>query len=371
MRQRRGRKDVAARFPMRHTSSREDGTTNATDAATKGKEIMNRMQALLVVVGGIVSTFVAAAPRTFVASYGSDANPCTITSPCRGFAAALAVTSQAGEIIVLDSAGYGPLTINKGVTITAPAGVYAGITAAPGQDAVIVNAPNDYVVLRGLDIRGASSGVNGINFQAGMGLIVENCAVSYMGYTGIVVSAIDSRVAILGSTLRLNSQYGVAVNVGATVTIANSAIVQNSAMGITAINGSGLTPLSLSVVDSVLTENGSFGIWVDASNPVSTVAVSITGTAIAGSTMGGVSAYSISGATALVTATGNSVVHNGHGFWMSGSAKLVLSRNVISNNSGWGVLLQPGAPVFSAGDNLMNDNFSGPTSAPLSYIPLL
>ncbi|MEO8674016.1 MAG: right-handed parallel beta-helix repeat-containing protein [Casimicrobiaceae bacterium] len=317
-----------------------------------------------------MSAFTAAAPRTFVASYGSDANPCTITSPCRGFAAALAVTSQAGEIIVLDSAGYGPLTINKGVTITAPAGVYAGITAAFGQDAVIVNAPNDYVVLRGLDIRGAGSGVNGINFVAGLGLTVENCAVSYMGYTGIVVSAIDSRVAILGTQLRLNGQYGVAVNVGSTVTIARSAFVQNNAMGINVTNGSGLSPVNLSVVDSVLTSNGSFGVWVDAVLPVSTVAVSITGTTIAGSTMAGVWANSVFGATALVTAGGNSVVQNGHGFWLVGSAKLVLSRNVISNNSGWGVLLQPGAPVFSAGDNLMSDNFSGPASAPLGYIPL-
>ena len=31
----------------------------------------------------------AAAQRTFVASTGSDANPCTLAQPCRGFARAV------------------------------------------------------------------------------------------------------------------------------------------------------------------------------------------------------------------------------------------------------------------------------------------
>jgi hypothetical protein len=46
--------------------------------------------------------------RTFVASTGNDANPCTLAQPCRGFARAVSQTSPSGEVIVLDSAGYGP-----------------------------------------------------------------------------------------------------------------------------------------------------------------------------------------------------------------------------------------------------------------------
>jgi hypothetical protein len=39
-----------------------------------------------------------------------------------------AVTGAGGEIIVLDSGGYGPVTINQSVAIRAPAGICAGIS---------------------------------------------------------------------------------------------------------------------------------------------------------------------------------------------------------------------------------------------------
>src|SRR6266851_67252 len=53
----------------------------------------------------------AQAPRTFVSGTGSDASPCSRTAPCRNFAAALAVTAAGGDIVALDPAGYGPVTI--------------------------------------------------------------------------------------------------------------------------------------------------------------------------------------------------------------------------------------------------------------------
>jgi hypothetical protein len=45
----------------------------------------------------------ATAQRTFVASYGSDANPCSMGQPCRTFAAAIA--QAGGDAVALDSAG--------------------------------------------------------------------------------------------------------------------------------------------------------------------------------------------------------------------------------------------------------------------------
>jgi hypothetical protein len=47
----------------------------------------------------------AGAQRTFVAASGSDAFPCSLSQPCRSFAAAIANTDVNGEIVVLDSAG--------------------------------------------------------------------------------------------------------------------------------------------------------------------------------------------------------------------------------------------------------------------------
>jgi hypothetical protein len=86
-------------------------------------------------VSTLASSHTYAAQRAFVASYGTDVNTaanCSLASPCRGFAAAATVTDANGEIIVLDSAGYGPVTITKSISIIAPAGVYAGITVFSG-----------------------------------------------------------------------------------------------------------------------------------------------------------------------------------------------------------------------------------------------
>src|SRR3977135_2149807 len=69
--------------------------------------------------------------RTYVSALGSDSNPCTASSPCASFQAALARTTAGGEIFVLNSADYGPVTINKAVTITSE-GAVAGIMAKNG-----------------------------------------------------------------------------------------------------------------------------------------------------------------------------------------------------------------------------------------------
>src|SRR5438876_11304630 len=100
----------------------------------------------------LIATSVIAAPRTFVASTGLDTNPCSRSAPCRSFSSALAVTDSDGEVIVLDSAGYGPVTIAQSAALIAPLGVYAGVTASTG-DGIIVNiAPAARVVLKGLSI---------------------------------------------------------------------------------------------------------------------------------------------------------------------------------------------------------------------------
>ena len=51
--------------------------------------------------------------RSYVASNGLDTNDGKLATPCRSIGAALAQTNPGGEIIVLDSAGYGAAVINK------------------------------------------------------------------------------------------------------------------------------------------------------------------------------------------------------------------------------------------------------------------
>ena len=58
--------------------------------------------------------------RVFVASYGNDSNPCTFGSPCKTFQVAVNTVDAGGEVTAIDSAGFGPLIIDKAVTITSP-----------------------------------------------------------------------------------------------------------------------------------------------------------------------------------------------------------------------------------------------------------
>lgn len=118
----------------------------------------------------------AQATRTWVSGVGNDANPCSRTAPCKTFAGAISKTAAGGEISVLDPGGFGAVTITKAITIDGD-GTLAGILAA-GTNGIIVNAGvNDVVIIRGLSINGANSGLSGIRYLAGKHLHVENCTI--------------------------------------------------------------------------------------------------------------------------------------------------------------------------------------------------
>src|ERR1700687_1863377 len=90
------------------------------------------------------------ANRLFVSQPpGNNATPCdNILAPCQPFAGAVLQLNPGGEAIVLDSGGYGPVTITQAVTIEAPAGVLAFIHP-PSGDAMTINAGvSDKVIIR-------------------------------------------------------------------------------------------------------------------------------------------------------------------------------------------------------------------------------
>ena len=120
----------------------------------------------LALLGLAAAAPVLSAPiqRTFVRSTGVDTNPCSLALPCRSFNVAIANTLSGGEVVILDTAGYGPMLIDKEIKIIGPTGVYGGIsTINAGTDGITINAGNsDVVTLRGLDVTGLG-GLNGIN----------------------------------------------------------------------------------------------------------------------------------------------------------------------------------------------------------------
>jgi len=165
----------------------------------------------------------AAAPqRTFVASSGDDSNPCTLAQPCRGFTAALAAVNSGGEILVLDSAGYGPVTIDKSVSIVAAPGAYAGITVSSGNGITIATAGID-VRLKGLTINGLG-GTYGVHVTAGNSLRIEDCAIANISW-GVRV---DGPMLLMVSNTRFDHDGGAGIWVqdGTTVSVTDSEFTQ-------------------------------------------------------------------------------------------------------------------------------------------------
>ena len=119
----------------------------------------------------------ALANRVFVsARSGNDANACdNVSTPCQTLAGAIIQLNPDGAAIVLDSGGYGPVTITQGVTIEAPAGVTAFIHPPSSGDAITVNASGT-VTLRGLVLNGGEN--YGIVISNIGTLNVENCFIT-------------------------------------------------------------------------------------------------------------------------------------------------------------------------------------------------
>src|SRR6202166_273741 len=138
------------------------------------------MIALLVASSSALA--VGTASRTFVSGTGSDTGSCPLATPCRTFAYALTQTAPSGEIIVLSSAGYGPVIITQSVSIINTSN-FAGITVASGNGITINAGTNDSVVLRGLTIDGGGTGSNGIIFNTGGKLTIDQCDVIHFAWS--------------------------------------------------------------------------------------------------------------------------------------------------------------------------------------------
>src|SRR5258708_25134143 len=127
----------------------------------------------IILVAGILQLEPAygQAMRTYVSGTGKDGTACTLANPCRTLQAALKLTNPGGEIQSLDSADYGYVTINQAVTLLGAHGA-TGVLAANVSGVTINAGANDVVTLKGLEIDGSGSGVNGIQFNSGAALNV-------------------------------------------------------------------------------------------------------------------------------------------------------------------------------------------------------
>lgn len=320
----------------------------------------------------------AAAQRTFVASFGSSANTafnCSLTKPCRAFSEAIGVTNPKGEVVVLDSAGYGTVTITKSVSIIAPPGIYAGISVFSG-DGITVNAGvTDIVVLRGLSING-QGGAAGIDIQHAARVRIEGCLISDMGSNGIIDTA-SGELIVLDTVVRDNGGTGIEVTADASVVldhvrsehnvphgfhivpstgtakaaISDSVFAHNSMSGISE-NGVASGVTYVGVEHSVLADNAISGF--DAQNSTfGTVVMVLTRSEVAGNHNLGVSAVGITAPNSVnATLTENTFVGPDVGLYAYGDGvQVYLGSNKFSSFGG-SVTQVSGAFVGSYGNNV-------------------
>ncbi len=168
---------------------------------------MAKITSLPTIAGALLALGLSAAPaeaqanRTWVSGKGTDSGTCTLAAPCRTFAFALTQTNASGEIDVLDPAGYGPVTIAKAISILNDGVGVAGIQAGSGNGVTINAGASDSVHLRGLTIEGAGRGTNGILFNTGGNLAIENCVIR--NFANIGINIVPARRAASRCRIRL------------------------------------------------------------------------------------------------------------------------------------------------------------------------
>ena len=280
------------------------------------------------------SASVEAVQRVFVASYGNDANvasSCGFANPCRGFAAAMTAVDPGGEVVALDAAGYGTVTITKSVTITANPGYYAGIAASSGNAVTIATAGVN-VILRGLNINGVGAGY-GIVMTDGASLTVENCIVSHFLSGGIFVVA-PARVRVADSVVRGNSGSttdGIYLGGGASGGIANVKMSNNGRAGLLvhdAVDGA-VTSVAMSDSDSFGNNYGAVSL---STTPSGKARVNVVRSTLANNAARGLYAFNAGGANASAMIGNSSVSGNGIGLDNTGAVLESQGNNVVRGN---------------------------------------
>jgi hypothetical protein len=319
---------------------------------------MTRITILIVAVLAFAATLPAVPAqaqrdRVFVASYGSDSNPCTFGSPCKTFQNAVNVVAQGGEVTAIDSAGFGTFTISHAVTITSPNGVEAGIAApTSGGYAIYINAgPSDIVRLNGLTVDGDGvSSTEGIYFFSGGGLNIQNCVIRNLS-TGILFAP--------NASSQLSSQL-----------LVSNTLVSDNIDGIFILdNGAGTGPVT-GVLDHVtMANNTGQGLTVQNNNdPSLTLAVTVAGSVSANNGYG-IEAYALSGPATIMVR--NSTIANNvtDGLLAQAfGAHIWVTRSTITGN-GTGLIAEGiGATVTSFGDNnIVGNGTNGTPSTTMGY----
>jgi hypothetical protein len=291
--------------------------------------------------------------RTFVSSLGNDANDCQRLTPCRTFQGAHDKTLANGEITVLDPGGYGAVTITKTISIINDGVGEAGALVSGGLNGITVSAgASDAVSLRGLTVKGIGfGGGNGIVFNSGRALAVENCAIRNLtaggpgniGYGILFGPSLASSLAVSGTLVSDSSSAGILIEptgaavAAVTATLTRLDIYNSGFAGILIREGTATNKtINAVIADAVLAKNGFNGILVR-TGVSTTVAATLIRSILSHNTVG------------------LSVVN-------AGTTVRLSQSTLTGNTTSW--TATSGSQLISFGDNIISGNTDGDPAIP-------
>jgi hypothetical protein len=270
--------------------------------------------------------------RVYVATSGSDANPCTAPSPCQTITKALSVVDTGGEVVISENGDYDKFVISKSVTVGAAPGISAGIVSNGGYAILMPNTmtSSDSVGLRNLNVKStanpaASDGIANIGAGA---LYVDGCTITGMTYA--VTMTANGQLFMHDTTIR-NSNFALFLN---------GPLTEGSAKG---------------VVDHCRIEQNDYGLYIG-----SKVTIAVRDTILTGNTSAGVRIASIrSGSLTDVTVDNCQFSNNGGGLTtFTNNGGVIIARlehsTFVKNITGVGVFAN--TTIYSLQNNLIDGN---------------
>lgn len=281
--------------------------------------------------------------RTFVSGTGTDSGTCARGAPCRSLQFAHDQTAPNGEIAVLDTAGYGVLTISKAISIVNSGGVEAGISVPANGTAITVAAgATDSISLRGLTLDGQGvSGTKGINVTSAGRLQILDCVLRNFDATAIQLRPTTALQYVISNIVIQDSDSGLSVSPasqspGASGAV-NRLVVSGASWGVS-VSATSLTGNAqnyMTITDSVLSGNAT-GLFV------ASIANSARATAVVQH-------------STIANNTSSGIYHFVNGVGQTIPTSIRIGDTTIANNPK-GIRFEHSATVSSLGNNMFTDN---------------
>jgi hypothetical protein len=248
---------------------------------------------------------------------------------------AISKTNNGGEVVVLSTAGYGPFTVNKSVSVICPPAYHAAMAPTTGN-AITVNASGATVIVRNLYLNSLGAD-NGVWITSDTVVHIESLVVNGFNGSGIadVHSGGTAEIFVKDSEIRGNGSSGIYLGPAsgnATVSIDHVRLERNN-YGLAADSG-----VDLTVRDTVAAHNLAENFWFRSAGSLSPLRASVE-RSIAADTLSALSGGFVAENGAKVTIRDSASVRNSFGFRShGGSAGSVMTIDrclAAENDSGF------------------------------------